>query len=496
MYYDLVSGWLMRQEWSEYLAFHSKTRSMIRLNRIAYDILHSLIGRSIEEATRVLAKNYSIGTQEASWVTETAYTLVDQRLLSTSPTRPTLSPEDLDAITVPDTSYFGLGFGATDRLYYQTPASVLWSLTNRCNLQCKYCAPESGPVASPDLTLSELIQIQEELSKHRVFEVIITGGEALLRRSDVFHLLERLHARNHFVHLLSNGMLIDDNIGERLADLKIGIGVSLDGPTDVINSATRGPRNFKRVTEALRQIVRKGVWTNVLTVLTRFNFDALDDHFALLEEIGIKYLVLQPLRPSGRAQETFELLRPTEDQLRELPEKLGRLKERFPEINVDDYEVRFWGDLLLVTDFPNREPRKLLSCGAGVRFCVVDAKGEVTPCNALLDIPCGNLLHQSLPDIWHYSVPLQELRILAGKSVCVISPCSSCRFNVICDGGCRADAFHATGYWIGLHPFCLGPLGSPSENTGKVDSEKSPRESKPVVEKEAIDRSLGSIVSH
>ncbi len=458
MYYDIVSGWLIRKEWSQYMAFYSRNQSTVRLNRTAYDILHSLIGRSMDEAISFLANNYTIDTQIENWVAETAHALVDKRLLSVSPTRPVISQRELDAITVSEVSGFESGSPATDQQYHQAPFSVLWSFTNRCNLRCKYCAPESCPVTSPDLTLNELIKIQEELSKHRVFEVVITGGEALLRKNDMFNIMERLKSKNHFVHLLSNGILIDDSIAERLADLGIGIGVSLDGPNEEINSITRGQGNVKRVIEALRLLTAKGVWTNVLTVLTRFNYDALDDLFALLDDIGIKYFILQPLRPSGRAREIFEYLRPTKDQLRELPIKLSRLKERYPQINVDDYEISSWGEMLQLTDIPNRQPRNLLSCGVGVRFCVIDSKGEIAPCNALLDIPCGNLLHQNLPNIWHNSVILQELRILASKSVCAINVCSDCCLNAVCTTGCRADAFHKTDSWIGLHPFCLGPL--------------------------------------
>lgn len=455
MYYSLVPGWLLRQEWSEYMAFHSKKRWMVKLNSTAYQILHSLVGRSEDEAIRHIAEDHLIDPQEVNFVIETARDLVDCHLLECSPTRPTISQKELDKITAPDTSNMINKYADDDSVnYYQTPASVLWSLTNRCNLKCRYCAPESGQLVNSELTLSQLFYIQEELSKHRVFEVIITGGEALLRKRETLSLLEALNSQNHFVHMLSNGLLIDNDIAERLAHLEIGIGVSLDGPTEEINSLTRGPGIFNRVIGSLQTLVKNGVWTNVLTVITRFNIDALDALFMLLSKLGIKYLVLQPLRPSGRAREIFETYRPNKEQLIRLPERLRYLKERFPEINVDDYEVSFWGEVIRRFDLSAGNPRTLLSCGAGTRFCVIDAEGEIAPCNALLDIRCGNLLDYSLPEIWHNSMILKELRMLASKSVCLIPECSECRFNVLCDGGCRADAYHATGSWIGLHPFC------------------------------------------
>lgn len=496
-YYNLAPGWMVRQEWTDYLAFNNKMRSIIRLNNTAYDIFHSLIGKSMDEAVRLLAaKKYSIRDKETGWIAETALVLVNQKLLVKSHTGLTPSSKDLGLVTVADIINFTDDPAAGGKTYYQTPASVLWSVTNRCNFRCKYCAPESSAADNSDIGFDALIKIQKELSKHRVFEVIITGGEALLRRKETFNLLEKLRSNGHFIHLLSNGMLMDDEAMEKLDHLKVGVGVSLDGPTDEINGTNRVRGTFKRVSDSLRRMVKKGIWTNVLTVLTRFNIDALDAHFEILDAIGVKYLVLQPLRPSGRARKIFESFRPTEDQLKKLPENLDRIKKRFPNINVDDYEVRMWGDLLRLTGLPNREPRKVLSCGAGVRFCVIGADGGIFPCNALLDTGCGNLLSRSLPDIWHNSLPLRELRVLAGKSVRVISPCSKCRFNVLCDGGCRADAFHHTGSWTGLHPFCLSRLDARSGSVKKVNFKNPSVRPKPSVEDETLNHSLGSIISH
>lgn len=497
LYYNLAPGWMVRQEWAEYLAFNNKTRSIIRLNGTAYDIFHSLMGRSMDEAMRFLAaKKYSIRDKEAGWIAETASVLINQKLLVKSRVRITPSSKDLGFVTVANIIKFADDPAVTGRAYYQTPASVLWSVTNRCNFRCKYCAPESSAADNSDIGLDALIKIQKELSEHRVFEVIITGGEALLRRKETFNLLEKLRSSGHFIHLLSNGMLMDDDAMEKLGHLKVGVGVSLDGPTDEINGTSRVRGTFKRVTDSLGRMVKKGIWTNVLTVLTRFNIDALDAHFEMLDAIGVKYLVLQPLRPSGRARKIFESFRPTEYQLKKLPENLDQIKKRFPNINVDDYEVRMWGDLLRLADLPNREPRKVLSCGAGVRFCVIGADGGIFPCNALLDIGCGNLLSRSLLDIWHNSLPLRELRVLSGKSVGVISPCSGCRLNVLCDGGCRADAFHHTGSWIGLHPFCLSHLDARSGSAESTNSKKSPVKLKPSIKDETLNHGLGSIISH
>ncbi len=484
-YYDIAPGWMVRAEWLDYLAFQSKNRSLVRLNKSAYSIFHALIGKSIEEAVNVLGGTYLVDDAAKVDVAKAAGDLVGMGILIPTESRPSVRPGEVKAV-----SSVAVPTGATDMPYLRTPESVLWSVTNRCNLRCRYCAPAAGPHVDSELPFEELDHVRQILSAEKVFEVILTGGEALLRRRDTLVLLERLHAANHFVHLLSNGLVVDQGIVDALLAFNVGIGVSLDGPDEETNSVTRGAANFSRVTKSLALLARAGVFTTVLTVLTRENFASLERHFQLLHELGIRHLILQPLRPSGRGRGTFTELRPTRAQLMELPSMLERLKSRFADVNVDDIEIASWGRMIREDRCPGSEPRKAFSCGAAVRFCVIDEKANIAPCNALLDIQCGNLLQNGLQRVWHTSKELGDLRVLATKSVCVVATCSECRLNWACDGGCRADAFHATGSWTGQHPYCLDPADARHLDTEALAAEprhNSGREH---------DRPLSSIVTH
>ena len=62
------------------------------------------------------------------------------------------------------------------------------SITDRCNLRCKYCMPEEGIQKVPMsriLTYEEIIRICEAAVSLGINKFKITGGEPLVRRGCV-----------------------------------------------------------------------------------------------------------------------------------------------------------------------------------------------------------------------------------------------------------------------------------------------------------------------
>ena len=60
------------------------------------------------------------------------------------------------------------------------------SVTDRCNLRCRYCMPECGvkKLSHADiLTLEEILRVAEVFSRLGIKKIRITGGEPLLRRN-------------------------------------------------------------------------------------------------------------------------------------------------------------------------------------------------------------------------------------------------------------------------------------------------------------------------
>ena len=75
------------------------------------------------------------------------------------------------------------------------------SITDRCNLRCKYCMP--GDIETTDmenlLTYEEIVQVTETAAALGIRHIRLTGGEPLVRRGCV-DLVEKIKNKKCFRH--------------------------------------------------------------------------------------------------------------------------------------------------------------------------------------------------------------------------------------------------------------------------------------------------------
>jgi GTP 3',8-cyclase len=115
------------------------------------------------------------------------------------------------------------------------------SVTDRCNLRCTYCMPESGITLLQHkeiLTYDEIAGFTREVVKHGVTKVRITGGEPLVRKgiATLVEMISRISGITD-LSMTTNGVLL----GKYADDLRIAglqrVNVSLD-TIDPIEFAT------------------------------------------------------------------------------------------------------------------------------------------------------------------------------------------------------------------------------------------------------------------
>ncbi|OQW62654.1 MAG: cyclic pyranopterin phosphate synthase MoaA [Proteobacteria bacterium HN_bin10] len=130
--------------------------------------------------------------------------------------------------------------------------SLRLSVTDRCNLRCKYCMPEEDYAWLPRETLlsfEEIYALTDLFTELGVDKVRLTGGEPLLRR-DLPALIRMLrsHARITDLALTTNGILLNEQ-AEALRDAGLHrLTISLD---------TLKPERFKTLTrrDTLAQVL-------------------------------------------------------------------------------------------------------------------------------------------------------------------------------------------------------------------------------------------------
>ena len=106
------------------------------------------------------------------------------------------------------------------------------SVTDRCNLRCVYCMPESGIVQIPHreiLTYDEIARICRCMTTLGIHKIKLTGGEPLTRKdcATLVQMLKELPGIEK-VTLTTNGVLLEEQIADLAAAGIDDINISLD----------------------------------------------------------------------------------------------------------------------------------------------------------------------------------------------------------------------------------------------------------------------------
>lgn len=117
------------------------------------------------------------------------------------------------------------------------------SITDRCNLRCAYCLPESGIQWMPQesiLTVDEIVKVVAVAVELGITKVRITGGEPLVR-PDVLEIVNRIAAFGGVADLsLTTNAILLEELARPLADAGLQrVNISLD---------TLQPEKYKKIT--------------------------------------------------------------------------------------------------------------------------------------------------------------------------------------------------------------------------------------------------------
>lgn len=136
------------------------------------------------------------------------------------------------------------------------------SLTDRCNLRCRYCMPEDVPFIPHEdiLRFEEIIRICTIGTQLGIHTLKVTGGEPLVRKgcTDLMRELKALPGIEH-VTLTTNGVLLEENL-PALLDLGVdGVNVSLDTLDRAAYRDLTGRDELPRVLSGLRKAILSGL---------------------------------------------------------------------------------------------------------------------------------------------------------------------------------------------------------------------------------------------
>lgn len=243
--------------------------------------------------------------------------------------------------------------------------NVSYSITDRCNLRCKHCMVSAKANCKSDFF--DTSEIKENLLK--IIELnpdnlIITGGEPMLRRD--FIEISRF-CREHFsgkLTLMTNGTLVNKFNVSELVSCYDSIDISIDGYNEATCSLIRGEGVFSKIINSIRLLSEKGMKKiNTSMVLSATNANYIDEYILLNKKLGTRPM-LRALSFEGRAKSNEEILK------KDFSDKLSYTKYSFESTENGTRN--------------KSEEFRSCSCTAGYDQLVIEANGNIYPCNLFI----------------------------------------------------------------------------------------------------------------
>ncbi|XP_042539739.1 molybdenum cofactor biosynthesis protein 1 isoform X1 [Dipodomys spectabilis] len=204
------------------------------------------------------------------------------------------------------------------------------SLTEKCNLRCRYCMPEEGVPLTPRadlLTTEEILILARLFVKEGVDKIRLTGGEPLIR-PDVVDIVARLHQLEGLrtIGVTTNGI----NLARLLPQLqKAGlsaINISLDTLVPAKFEFIVRRKGFHKVMEGIHKAIELGynpVKVNCV-VMRGVNEDELLGFVALAEGLPLDVRFIEYMPFDGNKWNFKKMV--------SYKEMLDTIQQRWPEL--------------------------------------------------------------------------------------------------------------------------------------------------------------------
>ena len=339
----------------------------------------------------------------------------------------------------------------------RVPEHCVWEITNACNLNCVHCESESGCARESELSTSEALALCDDLKALGCRVVNLSGGEPFLR-PDWVQICERLVALELEPVLVSNLTFADEGHFDALARLGVEwVATSVDGPEEVHDRIrrTRGETwsAFARTHAGIRELKARGHSVAVITHVSLWNLQHMDELAGILEQLGIDLWQLQLGQPSGRLREIAASYLIYPRQIEDIYAFIRRVQQtRRLTLDVAD-DIGFFGLDELEVRMLHGEPRFFAGCQAGFRALSISSDGAVRGCPSL-EIDVGNIRQTPLAEIWADEKRFWFNHWDPSK---IEGNCRRCPFLRICRCGCKSLALSTTGS-IHRNIYCLNQI--------------------------------------
>ncbi|HPS91405.1 MAG TPA: radical SAM protein [Methanothrix sp.] len=317
------------------------------------------------------------------------------------------------------------------------PALLALSVMSDCNLRCRYCYARGGE-SSASMSWSTARRAVDIMAESfGGFKIQFTGGEPLLNLALIERTVDYLEELGLRVpcQVQTNATLITPEVAGRLQSLKIGIGVSLDGPptvNDLLRPFPDGRGSTRSVLNGIIALREAGIRVGTTCVLSRANAGTLAGLVELCCFLGnVEGIAIDFLRQAGRGDRSMQADASTAargiEAAIERAESLARMGAR---------PVRFREQERMRRALETGRERHHHCYFDACRSIAVMPRSEAFVCPSMLreQLRLGNI-HD--PD---FAKDLVERLIRARGHVQTPQECLTCEDRWLCGGPCLAHS--------------------------------------------------------
>lgn len=303
------------------------------------------------------------------------------------------------------------------------PRDVVLSLSNICNLNCIYCEGQT-PLLGENFKKIERNMLDFESVKELIYDfynlgvdeiLIIGSGEPTVHPNfiDIFCIIQKLGIR---INLYSNGLNLNKKIIEEMSkfdnwEATLSISASNYKTYEELHPNTK-EEDFNKLKENIKYLCNLNPEKKIylLSVVNKLNFDQMEDFIYFAKELGVKSVKFQMVRVDYTIGTEF--LKLDENQLKELPRKIERLKEIAKKENIEVvgdlfHEIKGLNKSGNWSYFSEKNP-----CYAGWMMSFVTEDKKINFCCGRKTVSIMN--NKSFLEIWNSKI-YNDFRIAAKK---------------------------------------------------------------------------------
>jgi len=267
--------------------------------------------------------------------------------------------------------------------------SLIFSITNKCTLNCQHCFEWDNLNKKEKLTTSDLIEIVQKYQDYGTTQIMLSGGEPMLRVNDIYKLLKAAKEGTDF-WIITSGLGLNASRAQKLKSSGLtGVMISLDHYEQSKHNSFRGFEDaFESATGAVRHANDFGMITALSLCATKFfvSHENLIRYMELAKKLGVTFVQILEPRATGRYY----------GQNVKLSEAQIKLLE---DIYLEYNSSKEFADYPMI-NYLGYHQRKVGCFGSGDRFFYIDTQGDAHICpycsnkiGSAVDLPVKDMMN-------------------------------------------------------------------------------------------------------